>query len=41
MWLEKAILFTGLAIETTQNGRYSLEEKYQCEFSRVQYTPHV
>ena len=28
MWLEKAIVFTGLPIETTQNGRYSLEEKY-------------
>ena len=40
MWLEKAILFTGLAIETTQNG-YPLEEKCLCEFSRVQYTPHV
>ena len=41
MWLEKAIVFTGLPIETTQNGRYSLEEKYLREFSRVQYTPHV
>ena len=41
MWLEKAIVFTGLPIETTQNGRYSLEEKYLCELSRVQYTPHV
>ena len=28
MCLEKAIVFTGLPIETTQNGRYSLEEKY-------------
>ena len=41
MWLENSIVFTGLPIETTQNGRYSLEEKYLCEFSRVQYTPHV
>ena len=41
MWLEKAIVFTGLPIETTQTGRYSLEEKYLLEFSRVQYTPHV
>ena len=41
MWLEKAIVFTGLPIETTQNGRYSLEEKYLLEFSRVQYTSHV
>ena len=40
MWLEKAIVFTGLPIQTTQNG-YPLEEKYLCEFSRVQYTPHV
>ena len=40
MWLKKAIVFTGLPIETTQNG-YPLEEKYLCEFSRVQYTPHV
>ena len=40
MWLEKAMIFTGLPIETTQNGR-SLEEKYLSAFSRVQYTPHV
>ena len=40
MWLEKSIVFTGLPIETTQNG-YPLEEKYLCEFSRVQYTPNV
>ena len=29
MWLEKAIVFTSLPIETTQNG-YPLEEKYLC-----------
>ena len=40
MRLEKAIVFTGHPIETTQDG-YPLEEKYICEFSRVQYTPHV
>ena len=40
MWLVKAIVFTGLAIETTQNG-YPLEEKCLCEFSRVQYTPQL
>ena len=40
MWLKKAIVFTSLPIETTQNG-HPLEEKYLREFSRVQYTPHV
>ena len=40
MWLEKAIVFTSLPIETTQNG-HTLEEKYLWEFSPVQYTPHV
>ena len=40
MWLEKGIVFTSLPIESTQNG-YPLEEKYLCEFSSVQYTPHV
>ena len=42
MWLEIAIVFTSLPIETTQNGHMdTLEEKYLWEFSRVQYTPHV
>ena len=38
MSLEKAIIYLFLPVsQTTQNRRLSLEKKYLCEFSRVQY----
>ena len=42
MSFEKAMIYLFLPVlQTTQNRRLSLEEKYLCCFSRVQYIPHV
>ena len=42
MSFEKTIIYLFLPVfQTTQNRRLSLEKKCLCEFSRVQYAPHV